>query len=59
MAKSKIEQEFDCKFIRIDPDKEDSLINVINEIFGHTKQWSHQMTKKTFIDRISMRVEIR
>ena len=31
-----IEQEFSCKFIRIDPDKED--FETANEIFRHIKQ---------------------
>ena len=44
-----IEQELGCKFIRIDPDKEDFDISVtINEIFRHIKQ----STKKTLINKI-------
>ena len=34
-----IKQEFGCKFIRIDPDKEDfDIFRTINEIFRHIKQ---------------------
>ena len=34
-----IEQELGCKFIRIDPDKEDfGIFEAINEIFRHIKQ---------------------
>ena len=34
-----IEQELACKFIRIDPDKEDfDIFRAINEIFRHIKQ---------------------
>ena len=45
-----IEQELGCKFIRIDPDKEDfDIFRAINEIFGHMKQ----STKKTITDKIS------
>ena len=34
-----IYQEFGCKFIRIDPDKEDfDIFRAINEIFRHIKQ---------------------
>ena len=48
-----IEQELDCKFIRIDPDKEDfDIFRTINEIFRHIKQ----LTKKTLIKKISTRL---
>ena len=34
-----IEQEIDCKFIRIDPDKEDfNIFRALNEIYRHIKQ---------------------
>ena len=47
-----IEQELGCKFIRIDPDKEDfHILRTNNEIFRHIKQ----STKKTLINKISMR----
>ena len=53
-AKSKekaIEQELDCKFIRIDSEKEDfDLFKTINEIFRYIKL----STKKTLINKISM-----
>ena len=38
-----VDQELSCKFIRIDPDKEDfDIFWTINEIFRHVKQ----LTKK-------------
>ena len=43
-----MEQEFCCKFIRIDPDKEVSdMFRAINEIFWHINQSS----KKALINR--------
>ena len=37
--RKEIKQELDCKFIKIDPDKEDfSVFKTINEIFRHIKQ---------------------
>ena len=48
-----IEQELDCKFITIDPDKKDfDIFRTINEIFRHIKQ----STKQTLINKISMRL---
>ena len=48
-----IEQELDCKFIIIDPDKKDfDIFRTINEIFRHIKQ----STKQTLINKISMRL---
>ena len=48
-----IEQELDCKFIIIDPDKKDfDIFRTINEIFRHMKQ----STKQTLINKISMRL---
>ena len=48
-----IEQVLSCKFIRIDPDKEDyDIFRAINEIFRHNKQ----STKKTLIYKISTRL---
>ena len=42
-----IEQELGCKYIRIDPRKEDfEIFRAINEIFRHIKQ----STKKTLIN---------
>ena len=46
-------QELGCKFIRVDPDKEDlDIFRAINEIFRHIKQ----STKKTLINKISTRL---
>ena len=48
-----IEQELDCKFIRIDLDKEDfDIFKIVNEIFRHIKQ----STKKTLTNKISTRL---
>ena len=48
-----MEQELDCKYIRIDTDKEDfDIFRAINEIFRHIKQSS----KKTLINKISTRL---
>ena len=50
------EQQLGSKFIRIDPDRKNSdIFKTINEIFRHIKQLSNQLTKKTLIDKISMR----
>ena len=47
------EQEFGCKFIRIDPDKEDfDIFRALNQIFRQIKQ----STKKTLISKISTRL---
>ena len=38
-GKKAIEKELGCKFLRIDPDKEDSdIFRAINEIFRYIKQ---------------------
>ena len=45
-----IEQEIGCKFIRIDPDKEEfDIFKTANKTFSHIKQ----STKKTLINKIS------
>ena len=45
-----LEQEIGCKFIRIDPDKEEfDIFKTANKIFRHIKQ----STKKTLINKIS------
>ena len=45
-----MEQELGCKFIRIDPDKEEfDVFRAINEIFRHYKK----STKETLINKIS------
>ena len=42
-----IEQEFDCKLIRIDPDKEDfDIFRVINEVFRHIKESTKKINKQ-------------
>ena len=52
-----IEQISGRKFIRIDPNKEDfDIFKAINEIFMHIKQSSNWLTKKTLIDKYSMRL---
>ena len=44
-----MEQELDCRFIRIDPDKEDLYIfRAIHEIFRHI----NQLNKNTLINKI-------
>ena len=48
-----IEQELGCKFIRIDPGKEDfDIFKAVYEIFRHIKQ----STKKTRVSKISTRL---
>ena len=55
--KKAIEHKLGCKFIRIDQDKRIfHVFKAINEIFSHIKQSSNQLTKKTFIYKISMRL---
>ena len=52
-----IEQEICYEFIRIDPEKEDlDIFKAINEIFRHIKQLSNQLTKKTYINKISIKL---
>ena len=48
-----IEQKFDCKSIRINPDKEEfDIFKTVNEIFRHIIQ----STKKTLINKFSTRL---
>ena len=48
-----IEQELGCKFIRIDPDKEDfDILEAVKGIFRHIKQ----STNKTLISKILTRL---
>ena len=48
-----IEKELGCRFIRIDPGKEDfDIFRAISEIFRHIKQ----STKKTVINKMSTRL---
>ena len=50
-----IEQEPGCKFIKIDPDKEDfDIFNDVNKIFRHIKKLLIQLSKKTLINKISL-----
>ena len=52
-GKKAIEQKIGCKFIRIDPDKEDfDIFKTINEIFRNIKQ----SIKKTLINKTSARL---
>ena len=52
-GKKAIEQKIGCKFIRIDPDKEDfDIFKTINEIFRNIKQ----SIKKTLINKTSTRL---
>ena len=56
---TKQNKKCDCEIIIIDPDKEDFFkyfFGAINEIFGHIKQLSNQMTKKTLINKASIRL---
>ena len=53
-----LERELRCKFIRIDPDKENlNMLKAQNEIFGHikelTKELSKELTIKSLIDELS------
>ena len=51
-----IEQEPDCEYIRIDPNKDNfDIFKAINEIFTHIKQSSNQLNK-ILIDKNSMRL---
>ena len=59
--KNTIQQELECEFIRIDPDKDDcNIFGAINKIFRQIKQSSNQLTKQStkniLIDKISMKV---
>ena len=48
-----IQQETECRFIRIDPGKEDfDIFRIINEIFRYIKQ----LTEKTPINNISTKL---
>ena len=52
-----IEEELRCEFIRIDPNKEDfDNFKAINEIFRQSKPSSNQLTNRSLIDKISMRL---
>ena len=48
-----IEHELGCKFIRIDPDKEDfDIFRTINEIFRHIKQSTKESLKNKYSTRL-------
>ena len=54
---TKQNKKCDCEIIIIDPDKEDFFkyfFGAINEIFGHIKQLSNQMTKIRLIKIIKI-----
>ena len=52
-----MEQKLGCEYIRIDPDKEGfDIFKAINEIFRYIKQSSNQLTKKTLINKIFMKL---
>ena len=56
-SKKTIEQKLGCMFITNDPSKEIfDVFEAINEIFSHIKQSSNQLTKKTLIYKVSMRL---
>ena len=55
--KKTIGQKLGRTFIRIDPSKEIfDVFEAINEIFSHIKQSPNQLTKKTLIYKVSMRL---
>ena len=52
-----IEQNLSCEFIRTDPDKEHfDIFKTINKIVRYIKESSKKLTKKTLIDKISVRL---
>ena len=55
---NKLEQELGCKFIRIDPDKEEfDIFRAINEIFRHTKPPTKKnYNKQNFNEIIRIRI---
>ena len=49
-----LEKEHGCKFIRINPNKENfNLFKAQNEIVRHIKESTKQFTKKSLIDELS------
>ena len=49
-----LEKELGCKFIRINPNKENfNLFKAQNEIVRHIKESTKQFTKKSLIDELS------
>ena len=49
-----LEKEIGCKFIRINPDKENfNVIKAMNEIFRHIKKSTEESTKKSLVDELS------
>ena len=49
-----LEKELGCKFIRINPDKENfNIFKAQNEIFRHIKESNKELTKRSLIDEIS------
>ena len=52
-----MEQKLGCYLIRADPEKEIFCnFKAINKIFRYIKQWSNQLTEKTLMDKISLRL---
>ena len=49
-----LEKELGCKFIRINPDKENlNIFKAQNEIFRQIKESTKELTKKSLIDELS------
>ena len=49
-----LENELGCKFIRLNPDKENfNIFKAQNEIFRHIKESNKELTKKYLIDELS------
>ena len=56
-----LEKELGCKFIRVNPDKEDfGIFKAQNEIFRHvkesTKKLPEESTKKSLVDELSVKL---
>ena len=56
-----LEKELGCKFIRINPDKENfNVLKAVNEIFRHIKESNkkstEKSTKKYFVDELSKKL---
>ena len=52
-----IETELSCKFIRINPDEENfNISNDNNKIFRHIKESNKKLQKKSFIEKIPLRL---
>ena len=52
-----IEEELDCKFIRINPDKQNFDMHVeIGKIYNYINESDGKLTKKSLIDKIPKRL---